>query len=148
MDASTTRKLVGALIAALIIATTGGISIVPKVDAQAPPRSTPKSLGTITNVAQTVNGSAAVLDSIHCLNTNAAVTYLQVYNVAIGTAVTVGTTAPTQSFGMQSNATGPMLEVDTPYNAYYSNGIKVAATTGRTNGVAPGAGIDCNFTVR
>lgn len=129
-------------------ALTAIVTNAPYVSAQANPRSTPKTLAAITNVAQTVNGSGVVLDSIHCLNTNAAITYLQVFNVAAGTAVTVGTTVPTQSFGMQSNATGPMLEVDAPYNAYYSLGIKVAATTGRATGVAPGAGIDCNFTVK
>lgn len=114
------------------------------VEAQAPQRATPKSLGGITNASQTVNGSGATLDAINCINPNAAVSYLQVFNTA--GAVTVGTTVPTQSFAIPANG---QLEHNPPYGAWYSAAIKVAGTTTRTGNTAPAtAGLDCNFEIR
>lgn len=101
----------------------------------------------VTNTSNTVVGTGVIVDGIHCLNTNAAVTYLQMFNAATATTVTPGTTVPDLSFGIPSNATDPQLQL-MGTNFWFGNGVKIIATTTATGAVAPGTAIDCNFMVR
>lgn len=101
----------------------------------------------VTNTSNTVVGTGVIVDGIHCLNTNAAVTYLQMFNAATATTVTPGTTVPDASFGIPSNATDPQLQL-MGTNFWFGNGVKVIATTTATGSTAPGTAIDCNFVLR
>lgn len=101
----------------------------------------------VTNTSTTINGSGIILDAIHCYNPNAAVAYLQLFNVATGTAITVGTTLPTLSIGIPSTAADPQLQL-TGINVWFNLGVKIAVTTTPTGSTAGGAAIDCNFVLR
>lgn len=97
----------------------------------------------LSTTVQTVNGSSATLDLIHCENPANAATFLQIFNVA-GT-VTLGSTVPDLSFSMPASG-GVLSLVGT--NIFFRNAIKIAATTTATGSSAPATAIDCNFALK
>jgi len=100
---------------------------------------------TATALSTTVTAIApqsAVLETIWCLNTNAAVTYVQVFDTT-GT-VTLGTTVPNWTMGIPSSAVAPQSDMD----LHFTKGIKVAATTTATGNTAPTTAIVCNFAIK
>lgn len=75
-----------------------------------------------------------------CANTNASVAFVQVFDAATATVITLGTTPPKMSLPVQSSGiTGLVLGTS------FLNGIKVAATTTATGNTATGTALDCTF---
>ena len=108
-----------------------------------PGPATPKLLTGLTNTAVQVDSSPGVLSSIYCYNPNSVVAYIQIFNVASGS-VTVGTTTPSQSYGIPaSQASGIALPVQ---GINLTAAISVAATTTATGGTAPSTALNCNAT--
>lgn len=80
------------------------------------------------------------LSHIQALNTTAAVAYLQIFALPAAS-VTVGTTAPTLSYGIPASA---QLTVELPSSlAFTSTGMTLAGTTTRTG--STGAALDVNI---
>lgn len=87
--------------------------------------------------SQAETKTAAFTDRVHVryahvTNTHSAVTYLQLFDLAAGD-VTVGTTAPTASIGLDSGVNHIELN-DTFFTA-----LTMAVTAGEANNTAPGA---------
>lgn len=101
----------------------------------------------LTNSASTVKAGPGTLLSLECYNPNAVETFVQFFDTA--SAVTVGTTVPTLSFKIPQLTTSGML---TPYpsGAAYgaASGMKAAAATTATGGVAPTSAMTCDFFYR
>jgi hypothetical protein len=88
----------------------------------------------------TVKGSAGELGAYHCVNPNAAVSYVQIFDTA--STVTLGTTTPVLSLGLPASDGG---NIEWGMGVHFANGIKVAVTTTATGSTAPGTAVDCNF---
>jgi hypothetical protein len=112
-------------------ATTGNLNCAPW---------SPKLLNGLTGTATAVKTSPGIFGGMYCYNGTGAVAYLQVFDVAAASGVTVGTTVPKFSFAV------PTVLVDgfgpTPVGIGFLNGIQVASTTTATG--ATGAVMDCN----
>jgi hypothetical protein len=100
---------------------------------------TPILLTALTNTAQTVRSSGGGFESFSCFNPNSSVSYVQVFDIS--GSVTVGTSTPKLSYGIGANASWGMTDLA----MVFANAIKVAATTGATNGTAPTNALVCNF---
>jgi hypothetical protein len=99
----------------------------------------------LSNAAVSVKSSGrGQLASWHCQSTNAAVTYVQFFDVATAGAVVLGTTVPKWSLALAPTSQFGMSGLSGTFFA----GLQVAATTTATGAVAPASAIDCNFTVR
>lgn len=80
----------------------------------------------LTGTALLVVGNAALLYGWHIKNTTGAALYVQIFDAAAAGDVTLGTTAPTLSIGIEANGqTG--LGLETPLK--FEKGIVVASTT-------------------
>ena len=100
---------------------------------------TKKALPALSTTVTTIKASAGNLGSIICGNTNAAMEYLQLFDVA-GT-VTLGTTPPDWIVPIPSTNVGGVILV---VGLNFANAIKVAATTTATGSTAPGTALDCS----
>lgn len=101
-------------------------------------------VGGLSNTATAVKSSAAgQLMGGYFYNPAAAVTYLQVFDVATPGAVTVGTTPPKFSFGVPPGS-GAALPPNL-VGADFANGIQVAATTTPAGATAPATALEPNF---
>jgi hypothetical protein len=105
----------------------------------------PKLLNGLTATVTSVkNSNHGQLGALYCYNPNASVAYLQVFDAATTSAVTLGTTTPKLSFGFAATS-GQTIPVGT-MGIYFANGIQVAAATTATGSSAPGSAMDCNAT--
>ena len=120
----------------------------------------PSVLGTVAVTAWTTGGlvnspnlvaaGAHNLDLVDIINNSAVGScYLQIFDAATAGAVTVGSTAPTLSFGVgSSGAAGIQAEskvVQFPHPVNFALGIVVAGTTTRAGGTSCGTGLDINL---
>lgn len=120
----------------------GGISVSSTVGllayAPVPNVSTPSytifSNNALVNTAVQVKGTAGKMYDLHVGAPNISMTYLQFFDVAAATSVTVGSTAPTFVFAIPA---GGVLDRPMTFPTTFANGLKVAATTGATNGITP-----------
>lgn len=89
---------------------------------------------------------AGTLAFITCANINTTLAFLQVFDVASSTSVTVGSTVPKASFPMNGGTAlgGNFL----PANMSFLNGIKIAATTTAKGSTAPSTALDCTLGFR
>lgn len=87
----------------------------------------------LTNTKTAVKASAGKVYGWMIHNPSAATTYIQVWNVAIGS-ITVGTTAPTYTIPLP---TGASANVFTDRGITHSTEINIAATTTPTGSTAP-----------
>ena len=94
-----------------------------------------------TTVKAVVSSLAATLDSVTIMNPNTTLAYVQVFDVATAGAVTLGTTVPKWSIGL--NQTSQIVLSD--LNLHFANGIQVAATTTATGSTALVTAVDANF---
>jgi hypothetical protein len=74
-------------------------------------------------------------------NPNAAISYVQFFNTAVGS-VTVGTTTPVYVVGIPANS---RASVEWPMGLAFSTAIVIAATTTRGGNTAPGTALDVNI---
>lgn len=94
-----------------------------------------------TTTVRTVKGTAGTVTGYYIYNPNAAVAYVQFFDVASATTVTLGTTVPDITLGIPATA-GANLLGD---GLTFSNGIKFACTTTATGLTAPSTGLDVNI---
>lgn len=92
-----------------------------------------------TTTVQTVKGTAGEWGGYFIYNPNTSVAYVQVFDVATATTVTLGTTVPDMIFGIPASS-GANIEFANGVNMV--NGIKLACTTTATGSTAPSAGLD------
>jgi hypothetical protein len=106
----------------------------------------PKLANGLTNSVVSVKTSAGELGGYHCLNQSGAVAYVQVFDAASSGGVTLGSTAPTLSFGLPAAASLPGGgNLEWSNGIHFASGIQVAATTTATGSTAPSTAVDCNF---
>lgn len=96
-------------------------------------------LSTTVKTIKSSPGRVVVLD---CVNPSAAAAYVQLFDVASGTAVTLGTTVPKASIGFQT-----LTARNVTLNINMLLGIKAAATTTATGSAAPATALDCSFAI-
>lgn len=97
----------------------------------------------LVGTVQTVKGTHATLGGWQILNPAATVCYLQLFNVASATAVTLGTTVPIKSIGLSAGAASTVPAVVPGID--FPLGIKIAATTTSTGSTACTVGWDVNL---
>jgi hypothetical protein len=92
-----------------------------------------------TTTVQTPKGTAATFGGYYIYNPNASVAYLQVFDAATATTITLGTTVPDMIFAIPA-ASAANIEITCGVNM--TNGVKLACTTTATGSTAPGTGLD------
>lgn len=95
----------------------------------------------LTNTAATVRSGRGAIQWLSCWNPNAAVAYVQFFDVA--GAVTVGTTPPKASIPVAPTSSPTALFGLTGIG--YTAAIKLAATTTPAGAVAPAAPLSCTL---
>lgn len=95
----------------------------------------------LSNTASVVKNSKGSIYQIYVLNTNAAVTYIQIYDSA---SVTVGTTVAIQSYGIPANGV-LNISITAPDRLAFLNNITIAATTTATGSTAPTTPVVANI---
>lgn len=97
----------------------------------------------LTNSAQAIKSSAGTLYRIRGYNSNVAIVWIQLFDLAVGS-VTLGTTVPKDPVPLLPNAGfDELLSAD--FGSAYLTAITAAACTSPTNGTAPTTGITCTF---
>lgn len=82
----------------------------------------------LAGTVATIKGTAARLGSVTVFNPDATnIAYVQLFDVASGTAVSLGTTTPVEIIGVPAKGAVTLEAV-----ADYANGVKAAATTTAT----------------
>jgi hypothetical protein len=106
---------------------------------------TPFRNAAVTNTAVAVKAAAGKVWSYNIFNPGVALAYLHFYDLASGSVV-VGTTVPTRSVALQSNATS-QVGVDTSFGVgiQFSTAISIAATTTPGGGTAPATALVVNI---
>lgn len=134
-------RVLTALIAALLFS--GGLGLsAPPASAQVTPGNGSYLANALSTTVKLVKAAGpANVVWIQCLNPDAThVAYVQIFDVASATSVTLGTTVPKLSIGFNA-ASSWTVPMD---NAFY-NGIKIAATATATGSGAPTTALDCNL---
>lgn len=98
--------------------------------------------GLSTTVTPVKSSAAGTLAGWFIYNPAAAVTYVQVFDVATAGGVTLGTTAPNVVLGIPPGSAANLLN---NVGIAFANGIQVAATTGPDNAVAPATAAEPTF---
>jgi hypothetical protein len=92
-----------------------------------------------TTTVQTPKGTAGTFGGYYVYNPNASVAYVQVFDAATATTITLGTTVPDMIFAIPA-ASGANIEITCGVNM--ANGIKLACTTTAGGSTAPTTGLD------
>lgn len=96
---------------------------------------------TSTNSVVTVTTTAVIITAYYIGNSSTtAAAYLQLFNATAG-AVTLGSTAPTQSFLIPAGAAANVAGLRKSFGTAFS----IAATSARANSTAPVLALDVNF---
>ena len=98
-----------------------------------------------TTTVQTVKPGEGALSGYYVYNPNSSVAYVQFFDVASGTAVTLNTTVPTFSIGIPATAAANLFDGT---GIQFRNGLKLACTTTATGSTAPSTGLDVNIFFR
>lgn len=99
----------------------------------------------LSTTVKTVKASAGMLAWYNCGNTNAAPVFIQAFDVAGATTVTLGTTVPSFTLALPTSSA---IHGNLALPANFFKGLKVAATTTATGSTAPGAAVDCSFGIK
>jgi hypothetical protein len=94
----------------------------------------------LTTTIVDVKGVQGSLQWYACSNANATVAFVQAFDAASSTGITLGTTAPRMSLPVQPSGVTVAL---VPTN--FLKGIQVAATTTVKGSAAPATALDCSF---
>lgn len=101
--------------------------------------------GLTTTLVQ-VKAARGNIDGLICVNPNAAIEYVQAFDSATTTGITLGTTAPKVFFPWSASGAQSLLA---PANGiFFTNGIVIAATTTATGSTAPSSALNCNVVFR
>jgi hypothetical protein len=84
-------------------------------------------------------GTAGTFGGYYAYNPNASAAYIQVFDLATATTVTLGTTVPDMIFGIPASSAAN-LEITNGVNM--ALGMQLACTTTATGSTAPGTGLD------
>lgn len=95
-----------------------------------------------TTTVQTVKGTVGTLAGYMIYNPNSSVAYVQLFDVATATSVTLGTTVPDVILPIPATSGANILS-DT--GIAFANGIKLACTTTATGLTAPSTGLDMSI---
>ncbi len=98
-----------------------------------------------TTTVQTVKGTGGVLAGYMIYNPNSSVAYVQIFNAATATTVTLGTTTPVMVVPIPPTSAA---NVTTDVGLGFTNGIKLACTTTATGSSAPSTGLDMTLFYR
>jgi hypothetical protein len=98
-----------------------------------------------TTTVRTVKADGGVLAGWSVYNPNATVAYVQVFDVASGIAVTLGTTVPDLVLPVAATSAVHVLDGT---GIHFQNGIKLAATTTATGSTAPSTGLELSLAYR
>lgn len=102
----------------------------------------------VSNTVETGVAYPTNLITVHAYNTSTSDCYLQLFNAAAASDVTLGSTAPTQSYlipgASGTNAGAYELPLDFP-GIQFTTGICYAVTSTKNGSGAPGAAISLNF---
>lgn len=124
------------------VAVIGSVTAAGSVGLQKPAPSTSYSkqmYAAQTTTVRTVKGTGGVLGGWMVYNPNASVAYVQLFDVASATTVTLGTTVPDAFLVIPAASAANVLDA---LGIGFTNGIKLAVTTTATGSTAPGAGLD------
>lgn len=95
-----------------------------------------------TTTVREVKGTAGKLHGYYFYNPNSSVAYVQLFDVASATSVTLGTTAPNMVLGIPATSGANLSDA---IGIAFTLGIKFACTTTETGNIAPATGLTCNF---
>src|SRR5438045_9387111 len=98
-----------------------------------------------TTMVQIVKPDEGALTGYYVYNPNSSVAYVQFFDVASGTAVTLNTTVPTFSIGIPATAAANLFDGT---GIRFANGLKLACTTTATGLTAPSTGLAVNVFLR
>lgn len=96
----------------------------------------------LSNTAVAIVINPTRLYGLHFINTNAGAVYVQFFDMPQGS-VTVGTTTP--SFVLTIPASSSTSDLTSAMPVQFSTALTIAATTGPTNGAAPGTAVTVNL---
>ena len=98
--------------------------------------------GSLTATVQTVKASGKGAFYLgHIYNANATVNYIQVFDVALASSITLGTTVASYTIPIAPSLWDKPLSK--PYK--FRNGCHIAFTTTKTGNTAPGTALDAVF---
>lgn len=95
-----------------------------------------------TTTVRTPKGTAATWGGYYIYNPNTVVSYVQIFDAATATTITLGTTAPDLSLAIPP---GSAANIEFSNGIAFANGIKLACTTTATGSTAPTTGLDLNI---
>lgn len=103
---------------------------------------TPTLFAALSTTVQQVKGTAGQLAMLYCDNPNTSAIYVETFDVASATTVTLGTTVPKQAYYIPAtNAAGFSLS---GVGDQYILGIKIAVVTAYNGSTAPTTPGNCN----
>ena len=91
------------------------------------------------DTVQTVKGTQASLGGWYIWNPNSSVAYVQLFDVASATTVTLGTTVPDVILGIPPQSAANLID---SLGVNFALGLKLACTTTATGSTAPTTGLD------
>ena len=97
---------------------------------------------TVTAIKASGTNTPSTLYGWYFFNNNSAVSYCQIFDVSATGSVTLGTTAPTMSFGIPAFGGANAFPNQ---GIKFSNGIVIAMTTTRAGSTAPTTSVDYNI---
>jgi hypothetical protein len=105
----------------------------------------PLRLSALTNAVRTIKGTGGgLLNAYYLYNSDTNVIFIQFFDAAKTTDVTLGTTVPKWSIGIPGGQAANVSRL----KLQFSDGIQVACTATETGAGAPGAPANANFGYR
>ena len=99
-------------------------------------------LNTLTAIKASSTNTPSTLYGWYFFNNNSTVAYCQIFDVSSTGSATLGTTAPTMSFGIPAFGGANAFPTQ---GIKFSNGIVIAMTTTRAGSTAPTTSVDYNI---
>lgn len=101
----------------------------------------------VTNSAVLVRSGRTDIFGWSLPNANASAVYIQLFDVADTSSVTLGTTAPTEVILIPASGQNIAEESERPWRQF-TNGLAIAATTTATGSTAPGSATSLSISYR
>lgn len=112
--------------------------------------STPSYTASGTATATLLRSGSVTLHAVEAENINTTIVYVQLFNAAAATDVTLGSTAPDQTYmipqgGGAAAPTSRLIDFSTPLG--FDKGLVYAVTTARSGAVPPTSAVPLNFRI-